>query len=125
MEETLTLPSPPNYLDAGTPVTQYLPNKSYTLRVRLTAGNGSPSRYGFQAVALTGTANSAAGTFGTAPTGFRKTTIVGRTYIEHNTPRTMNTMSGFSVEPLGDSWRRNSLFCSRFGSQQQQQYFRR
>jgi hypothetical protein len=79
-------------LDAGTPVTQYQPNKSYTLRVRLTAGNGSPSRYGFQAVALTGTANSAAGTFGTAPTGFRKTTIVGRTYVEHSTPRTMSTM---------------------------------
>jgi len=79
-------------LDAGTPVTQYQANKDYTLRVRLTAGSGSPARYGFQAVALTGEANSAAGTFGTAPTGFRKTTIVGRTYIEHSTPRTMNTM---------------------------------
>lgn len=79
-------------LDAGTPVTQYQPNKNYTLRVRVTAANGSPARYGFQAVALTGSANSAAGTFGTAPTGFRRTTIVSRTYVEHSTPRTNNTM---------------------------------
>lgn len=79
-------------LDGGTPVTQYQPNKNYTLRVRVTAANGSPARYGFQAVALTGSANAAAGTFGTAPTGFRRTTIVGRTYVEHSTPRTNSTM---------------------------------
>lgn len=79
-------------LDAGTPVTQYQPNKSYTLRVRVTAASGTPTRYGFQAVALTDTTNTSAGTFGTAPTGFRKTTIVGRIYVEHSTPRTNTTM---------------------------------
>lgn len=79
-------------LDTGTPVTHYQPNKNYTLRVKVTTASGSPLRYGFQAVALTGTSNTAAGTFGTAPTGFRKTTIVGRTYVEHSSPRTNNTM---------------------------------
>ncbi|MBE2209851.1 MAG: hypothetical protein IAE84_19840 [Saprospiraceae bacterium] len=79
-------------LDAGTPVTQYQPNKSYTLRVRVTAASGTPTRYGFQAVALTGSANTSAGVFGANPTGFRKTTISNRTYVEHSTPRTANTM---------------------------------
>jgi hypothetical protein len=78
-------------LNNGLAVTQYQPNTTYTLRVRVNASN-NPSRYGFQAVALTGAANVKAGSFGTAPTGFRKTTIQSREYIEHSTPRTANTM---------------------------------
>jgi hypothetical protein len=78
-------------LSNGTAVTQYQPNTTYTLRVRVNASN-NPARYGFQAVALTGAANVKAGSFGTAPTGFRKTTIQNREYIEHSTPRTSNTM---------------------------------
>jgi hypothetical protein len=78
-------------LSNGTAVTQYQPNTTYTLRVRVNASN-NPARYGFQAVALTGAANVKAGSFGTAPTGFRKTTIQSREYIEHSTPRTSNTM---------------------------------
>ncbi len=78
-------------LDGAAPVTQYQPNRTYTLRVRITTSI-APSRYGFQAVALTGATNSNAGAFGAAPAGFRKTTIQGREYAEQNSPRTSNTM---------------------------------
>lgn len=78
-------------LDGTTVVSQYQPGKAYTLRVRVNA-NGTPARYGFQAVALTGADNIKAGTFGTAPTGFRKTTLQGREYVEHSSPRTSNTL---------------------------------
>ncbi|MDZ4678879.1 MAG: choice-of-anchor V domain-containing protein [Saprospiraceae bacterium] len=82
-------------LDNGTPVTVYEPGKTYSLRVAITAGAGSPLRYGFMAVALTGATNQGAGTFGTPPTGMRKTTISNRVYVEHNTPSVANT---FEVE---------------------------
>lgn len=94
-------------LDGGSPATHYQANKSYTLRVRVTAANGTPSRYGFQAVALTGAGNSGAGTFGANPTGFRKTVITNRTYVEQSTPRTSNTMefSWTSPATLGEEIR--------------------
>jgi hypothetical protein len=79
-------------LDNGTPVTEYQPDRDYTLRVTTTAGAGTPARYGFQAVALTGTGNTNAGTFGANPAGFKKITIQNRVYIEHSSPRTNNTM---------------------------------
>lgn len=82
-------------LDNGTPVTAYEPGKTYSLRVAITAGAGSPSRYGFMAVALTGATNQGAGAFGTPPAGMRKTTISNRVYVEHNTPSMANT---FEVE---------------------------
>ncbi len=78
-------------LDAGVAVSQYQPGKSYTLRVRVNA-SGTPARYGFQAVALSGTNNVKAGTFGTAPTGFRKTVLQEREYVEHSSPRSGNTL---------------------------------
>lgn len=79
-------------LDNGTPVTEYQPNRDYTLRVTTTAGTGTPARYGFQAVALTGAGNTGAGTFGANPTGFKKITLQSRVYIEHSSPRTANVM---------------------------------
>lgn len=79
-------------LDNGTPVTEYQPDRDYTLRVQITAGTGSPARYGFQAVALSGSGNANVGTFGTNPSGFKKTTIQSRVYIEHSSPRTANVM---------------------------------
>ena len=82
-------------LDAGNPVTAYEPGKTYTLRVAITAGNGTPSRYGFMAVALAGATNQGAGTFGTPPAGVRKTTISNRVYVEHNSPSSANN---FQVE---------------------------
>ncbi len=78
-------------LDSGNPVSQYEANKEYTLRVRITT-TSTPSRYGFMAVALTGNNNAGAGTFGMPPAGFRRTTISGRVYVEHSSPRTSNTM---------------------------------
>ncbi|NUO00698.1 MAG: T9SS type A sorting domain-containing protein [Saprospiraceae bacterium] len=80
-------------LDNGTAVTAYEPGKTYTLRVAVTAGAGSPLRYGFMAVALAGATNQSAGTFGTPPTGIRKTTISNREYVEHNTPSLANTFT--------------------------------
>ncbi len=93
-------------LDGGVAVTQYEANKSYTLRVRINTAV-SPNRYGFQAVALTGTGNLNAGAFGTPPTGFRKTTILGREYAEHSSPRNSNTMefSWTSPPALGETIR--------------------
>ncbi|MFM9952090.1 MAG: choice-of-anchor V domain-containing protein [Saprospiraceae bacterium] len=82
-------------LDNGTPVTAYEPGKTYTLRTAITAGSGTPARYGFMAVALTGATNQGAGVFGTPPAGMRKTTISNRVYVEHNTPSMANT---FEVE---------------------------
>ncbi len=82
-------------LDNGSAVTNYEPGKTYTLRVAITAGAGSPSRYGFMAVALAGANNQGAGTFGTPPDGIRQTTISNRVYVEHNTPSIGNT---FEVE---------------------------
>lgn len=78
-------------LDAGVAVSQYQPGKSYTLRIRVNA-SGSPARYGFQAVALSGADNVKAGSFGTAPTGFRKTNLQDREYVEHSSPRSANTL---------------------------------
>ena len=78
-------------LDGANVVTQYQPNKNYTLRVRINT-TVNPSRYGFQAVALTGNANVNAGAFGTAPAGFRKSTIQSRQYAEHGSSRPGNTM---------------------------------
>ncbi|NUQ26787.1 MAG: T9SS type A sorting domain-containing protein [Saprospiraceae bacterium] len=82
-------------LDEGNPVTQYEPGESYDLKVTVTAGTGTPPRYGFQAVALTGAGNTGAGTFGSAPAGFRTIDINNRTYAEHASPRTNNT---FTIE---------------------------
>jgi hypothetical protein len=78
-------------LDGANTVTHYQANRDYTLRVRVN-NNGNASRFGFQAVALTGTANVNAGSFGTAPSGFRKSTIQNRQYAEHASSRTSNTM---------------------------------
>jgi hypothetical protein len=77
--------------DGATQVTHYQANKNYTLRVRVNT-TVNASRYGFQAVALTGTANVNAGSFGTAPSGFRRSTIQNRQYAEHASSRTSNTM---------------------------------
>lgn len=82
-------------LKNGTDVSVYEPGESYTLKITTTAGTGTPSRYGFQTVALTDTNNVDAGVFGSAPAGFKKLTLNNRTYVEHSSPRTNNS---FEIE---------------------------
>lgn len=81
-------------LDGGTPVEKYDPEKSYTLRIKNTPGNGSPARFGFQAVALDAD-NAQAGAWGDLGTGKQKVDLGGRSYAEHTAP----SMSGtFEME---------------------------
>jgi hypothetical protein len=72
-----------------TPVTSYEPGKTYNLRVRITAGTGTPGAYGYQATVLTST-RAQAGAFGTAPTGQRVLNIGGRQYAEQSRRSTAN-----------------------------------
>lgn len=72
-------------------VAQYQPGEDYTFRLSITAANGTPSRYGFMAVALRGADNLNAGTWDSAPAGTRITTINTRQYFEQSSPRTTNT----------------------------------
>ncbi len=73
------------------PITQYTPGEDYTFRLTITAANGTPSRYGFMAVALRGTDNLNAGTWDSAPAGTRITTIATRQYFEQSSPRATNS----------------------------------
>jgi len=70
----------------GTIVDTYMPGETYTLSVQIASG-GSPTRYGFQTVALQGNEDANAGEFGDPPTGFSKVTLSERVYVEHNAPR--------------------------------------
>lgn len=72
-------------LDGATPITSYVPGQTYTVQTTITAGSGSPGRYGSQVVALlSGAGNPQAGSFGTPSTiGTRISTLNGREYFEH------------------------------------------
>lgn len=78
-------------LQNGTPVTAYKPDDNYTLHVTINPTKGTPGKYGFQVVALQGTADKGAGTFSNPPTGFRITTVSNRQYPEQSSPRSSNT----------------------------------
>lgn len=78
-------------LKNGSPVTQYEPGEDYTFRLTITPTNGTPSRYGFQAVALRGESNANAGTWDSPPAGTRISTLSSRQYFEHSTPRPGST----------------------------------
>lgn len=70
-------------LKDGEAVTAYMPGEVYTMRV--SAGfSGSPSVFGFQAVALTGENNDQAGDFQNPPSGVQITDVNGREYPEHS-----------------------------------------
>jgi len=73
-------------LQNGADVDAYMPGETYTLSVQIASG-GSPTRYGFQTVALQGNDDQNAGEFGDTPTGFSKVTLSERVYVEHNSPR--------------------------------------
>jgi len=76
-------------LEAGNQVTQYQAGKTYTLQVSLTAGNGVPDRYGFQAVALDAS-DAQAGAWGTLGAGQHTVTLSSRSYAEHSAPSASN-----------------------------------
>lgn len=67
-------------------VTSYTPGQSYTLEFNVSAGMGSPSGYGIQAVAVSSAAgNVQAGTMGSATTSNTQiTSHNNRSYIEHS-----------------------------------------
>lgn len=75
------------------PVAGYEPGESHTLQVSITAGEGTPAGYGFQAVALN-TNDENAGNFG-FPSGGQQLVIFANNveYMEHSTPSTNNTFS--------------------------------
>lgn len=77
-------------LRGGEVVNNYVPGTEHQLRV--TIGNQGASRFGFQAVALTGTGNVSAGNF-MATAGTQTVNINGRQYIEHSSPRTSNVIT--------------------------------
>ncbi len=72
-------------LDGTTPVTSYTSNKSYTLRISITAsGTTSNNKYGFQGVCVQASNNSNINNWGTMPTQTKKVTISSRTYVSHS-----------------------------------------
>ena len=74
---------------SGQQVTSYLPGMNYQLEVVVNTQTAA-SRYGFQAVALTGNTNTQAGSFSTA-TGIRVTPINNRQYAEQAVKSSSNT----------------------------------
>ncbi len=60
----------------GNEVSEYTPGVAYELEVTVNSAQGSPTGYGMQAVVLDGS-NSAAGTFGTPPSGTRLSNVGG------------------------------------------------
>ncbi len=72
-------------LDGVNAVTSYQAGKTYMLKVSLSAANGTPNRYGFQAVSLDGS-DAQAGAWGDLGSGKQMVTLSNRTYAEHSTP---------------------------------------
>lgn len=74
----------------GQAVDFYAPEEIYTLRYTVTAGNGTPSKYGIQSVVLKNDGNANIGTFGTAPTDTRVADVDTRKYFEHSAASSSN-----------------------------------
>lgn len=89
-------------LEAGNPVTNYEPGKTYTLRVVTTPGTGNPARYGFQAVALNG-ANAQAGEWDSPGAGKQLTSLGNRTYVEHSAPSASNSFEMPWIAPAAST----------------------
>ena len=71
-------------LKDGAAVDLYQPGTSYDLKVTITASTGTPSGYGFQAVALD-VNNDDSGAWGTPPAGVQSLTLSNnRSYVEHS-----------------------------------------
>ncbi len=77
-------------------VDKYQPGESYNMKVTITASQGLPSAYGFQAVALS-ESNEDAGAWGAIPAGMHSITLPNnRTYVEHSMPN--ETSNSFECE---------------------------
>jgi hypothetical protein len=78
---------------ANNPVTQYLPGKTYTARVTITATGSNLKGYGFQMIGLRDSNNSDLDGFSDVnPNNYKIATIPGgRTYAEHDNISTANT----------------------------------
>ena len=85
-------------LDGSNVVTEYEPGKAYTLRISIVPGNGTPARYGFQAVALNGSDNQA-GSWGTLGSGQQVAVLSNRDYLEHSLPSSENIFESEWVAP--------------------------
>jgi hypothetical protein len=75
---------------------EYIPGETYNMSVTINStGSSTPSRYGFQIVALTDSndeeVNTWANTSSNAKIAFASNT--GRTYVEHNNPSADNTFT--------------------------------
>lgn len=78
-------------LDGSDVVTTYQPGKDYKLSIVIDATSGTPSGYGFQAVALNGMDDVEIGSFAAPGMGKRLTTINDRTYVEQSETSSENT----------------------------------
>ena len=81
-------------LDGTEVVTVYQPGKTYSLKVAISAGTGSPARFGFQAVSLND-ANSQSGSWGNVGSDKHPAELSGRSYVEHSFP---SSNSAFEME---------------------------
>lgn len=75
----------------GDPVTKYEPGKTYQLEVSITATDGTPAGYGFQAVALDD-ANAGQGTFNNLPADVKITDLNGIKYVEQGKRLSSSTL---------------------------------
>ncbi len=81
-------------MSGGDAISGYEPGASYTLEITIAAGTGTPSEYGFQAVALDGN-NENGGSFPGIPNGGQQlvTFSNGVEYMEHSEPATSNVFT--------------------------------
>ncbi len=79
-------------------VTEYEPGKSYTLRLAATAGTGTPSVFGFQAVSLDGS-ELQAGAWENLGADNHTINLAGNSYAEHSTPSADGTIEIGWVAP--------------------------
>ena len=88
-------------LDDGTAVDKYEPGKTYTVRVTVSAGSGTPNGYGFQATSRTA-ANTAAGTF-SAGVGQQVTPVGANAYLEHSDIANSGVFESAWTAPLANT----------------------
>ncbi|HFA51598.1 MAG TPA: T9SS type A sorting domain-containing protein [Bacteroidetes bacterium] len=72
-------------LDGTDAVTAYQPGKTYTVKIVNTPGNGTPARYGFQAVTLDGN-DAQAGAWEPLSGALHTVELSNRSYAEHSAP---------------------------------------
>jgi hypothetical protein len=75
----------------GEAVSSYIPGKTYTARVVISAAAGNPAAYGFQLVSLLDDGNMEYNAFQNPASNVKlATTNINRQYAEHNNPSTSN-----------------------------------